>query len=137
MQPNLLDQALERHLQDHTAVSITLRDRSKVNGMVKDFDAHVILLSGETNAVVYRHSVLKLEVEAALPAEAEKKPEPRPRRSFEQRPPEHRKPGPRRDARPPRPSAPEPRQPSEKETEAFNPMSDVLAKWLQSQQGGG
>jgi len=138
MQPNLLDQTLERHINDHTVVSITLRDRTTVKGRVKDFDAHVILLEGEPEALVYRHSVLKLGSEVAQPVQAERKPEPRPRRAVEPRPQEQRKPArPRRDTRPPRPSAPEPRQSSEKEAEAFNPMSDIMQKWLKSQQGGG
>jgi RNA chaperone Hfq len=124
MHVNALDQMLEEYNDGHTDVSFTLRDGTIVKGRVKDFDGYVILLTGEPEQILYRHSILKLS--KAAPAMREK---PTARLT---RPVEPKK---RVETRPrPRPKAEKPPvTPPAAKSEGFGTLGEAMQKWLESQ----
>lgn len=131
MNVNALDIALEEYLGKNTEVSVTLRDSAMCRGRIKDFDGYVILLSGEPDLILYRHSVLKL-TEAVAPRVHERVQEKvfQPRRQQPQQPPSkppRKRPAGEQAARPPREQAEKPGQ--------MGTLGEAMQKWLESQKG--
>ena len=130
MQSNTLDELLEDFYKAGNDVSITLRDNTVVQGRVNNFDGYIILLTGEPEQLIYRHSILK--VTAAIPASQPREArEPRPRRQAAQ-PQPGRQPRPRPERQPAR----EPKAREEKaKPEHIGTMGEEMLKWLKSQKG--
>ncbi|HLB25615.1 MAG TPA: RNA chaperone Hfq [Nitrospirota bacterium] len=128
MNVNALDIALEEYLGKNTEVSVTLRDSAMVRGRIKDFDGYVILLSGEPDLILYRHSVLKL-TEAVAPRVHERVQEKvfQPRRQPPPSKPPRKRPAGEQAARPPREQAEKPGQ--------MGTLGEAMQKWLESQKG--
>jgi len=128
MNVNALDIALEEYLGKNTEVSVTLRDSAMCRGRIKDFDGYVILLSGEPDLILYRHSVLKL-TEAVAPRVHERVQEKvfQPRRQPPPSKPPRKRPAGEQAARPPREQAEKPGQ--------MGTLGEAMQKWLESQKG--
>jgi len=144
MQTNLLDDVLERHLNDGSPVYLTLKDNTALKGAVKDYDSYVVMLGGERDSVVYRHSILKAADAAAHKVEPKKEVRPPapvqraapPRPAPQSRPQQERPPRPKRP--PVRPTnVPQPERAPEAQAPAMNPMAEKMAEWLKKQKGGG
>ena len=54
---NLQDSFLNQIIKDNIPVSIYLLNGIKLQGQVKSFDQYVIVLSGNTPQLIYKHSV--------------------------------------------------------------------------------
>ena len=54
---NLQDSFLTQIIKDNISVSIYLLNGIKLQGQIKSFDQYVIVLSGTTPQLVYKHSV--------------------------------------------------------------------------------
>ena len=54
---NLQDSFLNKIIKDNIPVSIYLLNGIKLQGQVKSFDQYVIVLSGNTPQLIYKHSV--------------------------------------------------------------------------------
>jgi sRNA-binding regulator protein Hfq len=142
MQTNLIDAELEKHFNNNSPVYLTLRDNTILKGAVKDYDAYVVILAGDKDSVVYRHSILKVaDSPVHRPVyknEARPAPVPRPaasRSEAQTRPQGDRPPRPKKPPVRPAPArapeiAPEAQAP-------MNPLADEMMKWLKSQKGGG
>jgi RNA chaperone Hfq len=133
MAANLTDRLLETFQGTGAEIKISFHDGSTVTGKVVDFDSYTVVLSGNPDLLIYRHSILKLLSKAASdtrtvktekPTHARTSPKPQPRR-------------PAREHKPPR-SKPQP-EPGNTHSEGgfSNPMADKMLEWLKSQKGGG
>ena len=54
---NLQDSFLTQIIKDNISVSIYLLNGIKLQGQIKSFDQYVIVLSGTTPQLIYKHSV--------------------------------------------------------------------------------
>jgi len=54
---NLQDSFLNKIIKDNIPVSIYLLNGIKLQGQIKSFDQYVIVLSGNTPQLIYKHSV--------------------------------------------------------------------------------
>tara|TARA_B110000091_G_C13776191_1_gene458986 strand:- start:254 stop:484 length:231 start_codon:yes stop_codon:yes gene_type:complete len=54
---NLQDSFLTQIIKDNISVSIYLLNGIKLQGQIKSFDQYVIVLSGSTPQLIYKHSV--------------------------------------------------------------------------------
>jgi len=54
---NLQDLFLTQIIKDNISVSIYLLNGIKLQGQIKSFDQYVIVLSGTTPQLIYKHSV--------------------------------------------------------------------------------
>tara|TARA_B100000767_G_scaffold257857_1_gene266067 strand:+ start:1754 stop:1984 length:231 start_codon:yes stop_codon:yes gene_type:complete len=54
---NLQDLFLSQIIKDNVSVSIYLLNGIKLQGQIKSFDQYVIVLSGSTPQLIYKHSV--------------------------------------------------------------------------------
>ena len=54
---NLQDSFLNKIIKDNIPVSVYLLNGIKLQGQVKSFDQYVIVLSGNTPQLIYKHSV--------------------------------------------------------------------------------
>ena len=54
---NLQDSFLTQIIKDNISVSIYLLNGIKLQGQIKSFDQYVIVLSGATSQLIYKHSV--------------------------------------------------------------------------------
>ena len=54
---NLQDSFLNQIIKDNIPVSVYLLNGIKLQGQVKSFDQYVIVLSGNTPQLIYKHSV--------------------------------------------------------------------------------
>ena len=54
---NLQDSFLTQIIKDNISVSIYLLNGIKLQGQIKSFDQYVIVLSGATPQLIYKHSV--------------------------------------------------------------------------------
>ena len=54
---NLQDAFLNQIIKDNIPVSIYLLNGIKLQGQIKSFDQYVIVLSGNTPQLIYKHSV--------------------------------------------------------------------------------
>ena len=54
---NLQDSFLNQIIKDHIPVSVYLLNGIKLQGQVKSFDQYVIVLSGNTPQLIYKHSI--------------------------------------------------------------------------------
>jgi len=54
---NLQDSFLTQIIKDNIPVSIYLLNGIKLQGQIKSFDQYVIVLSGTTPQLIYKHSV--------------------------------------------------------------------------------
>ena len=54
---NLQDSFLNQIIKDNIPVSIYLLNGIKLQGEIKSFDQYVIVLSGNTPQLIYKHSV--------------------------------------------------------------------------------
>jgi len=138
MYANLLDEMLSEQCLKDPGIGITLKDGTALYGKIKDFDSYVIILDGNPETVIYRHSILKLSASVPKPAAAR---EPAPVRAA----PPVRETAPVRERTPRRPqqrpaNRPDPRHAHESvpqdKTGQFNPMAEAMQKWLKSQKGG-
>jgi len=126
MSNNLIDQSLKFSKEQSVPVKISLRTGETVSLRVKDFDGYVVLVGGEPDYLLYRHSILDVDGGAGhRPARKDAG------RKEGQRPPD----------RPKKPQSKAPRKsgagtktvPQGKDKESFaNPMADQMKKWLDS-----
>ena len=54
---NLQDTFLNQLIVDDVSVSIYLLNGIKLQGQIKSFDPHVIVLTGNTPQLIYKHSI--------------------------------------------------------------------------------
>ena len=54
---NLQDSFLNQIIKDNIPVSIYLLNGIKLQGQVKSFDQYVVVLSGNTPQLIYKHSI--------------------------------------------------------------------------------
>ena len=54
---NLQDSFLNQIIKDNIPVSVYLLNGIKLQGQVKSFDQYVIVLSGNTPQLIYKHSI--------------------------------------------------------------------------------
>ena len=54
---NLQDSFLNKIIKDNIPVSVYLLNGIKLQGQVKSFDQYVIVLSGNTPQLIYKHSI--------------------------------------------------------------------------------
>ncbi|MDA9642481.1 RNA chaperone Hfq [Methylophilaceae bacterium] len=54
---NLQDSFLNQIIKDNVPVSVYLLNGIKLQGQVKSFDQYVIVLSGNTPQLIYKHSI--------------------------------------------------------------------------------
>lgn len=118
MHANALDQMLAEYQDGLADVSFTLRDGTVLQGRVKDFDGYVVLLTGEPEQVLYRHSILKFT--KAVPVEKTKA-SVRPARPTEPR----KRPMPKAEKQPVKPAP--------AKSEGFGTLGEAMQKWLESQ----
>jgi len=133
MNNNALDIVLEDFAAKGIEAAVTLRDGASLFGRIKRYDGYVILLEGNPEVMVYRHSILKFSektAEAVKPAPKPAEQPARPRRPSE---PRRQSSAPRR--QPPRSAPVSAREEPAKEPGSLSPMGEAMLKWLKSQQG--
>jgi host factor-I protein len=54
---NLQDTFLNQLIEDSISVSVYLLNGIKLQGQIKSFDQYVIVLSGNTPQLIYKHSI--------------------------------------------------------------------------------
>ncbi len=87
METNLLDRMLHAYRDAKTAVTVTLRNKTRVSGTIAAYDGYVILVDGPNRQIVYRHAVSSLapfrqearRQEGATVEKPRPKPAPKPR----------------------------------------------------------
>lgn len=57
METNLLDRMLASYRDQRTAVTVSLQNKVRLTGAIRDFDSYVIILEGPKNEIIYRHAV--------------------------------------------------------------------------------
>jgi len=127
MANNLIDQSLKFSKEQSVPVKIALRDGRTVAIRVKDFDGYVVLVAGEPDYLLYRHSIFNVDGGAGhRPAKARPERKPKPKTTGKPRRKPHTP-----DKTEKRPSL------KNKEGQSFaNPMADQIKKWLDSQKDG-
>jgi len=131
MPNNLIDQTLIFSKEQSTPVRMSLRNGETVSVRIKDFDGYVVLVEGEPDYLLYRHSISNVDGGTGHRPSRQSKPS---------RQAQGRKTGPAPKAavkkRAPKKAAPEPSQQNREGQSFANPMADQLKKWLDSKKDG-